>query len=129
MSRDRQIEEMAKDLEDTCENKGCNDIRDCDKCRAEWLYELGYRKASEVASESIDEFIQKVCDKYEIWSDSDAREYHYTLSLMQEVKAELKKKYEILNSWVELTHTCHVEIPHTIESIADLAFPESEDTE
>ena len=35
----KQIEEMAKDLEDACENKGCNVIRDCDKCRAEWLYE------------------------------------------------------------------------------------------
>ena len=47
MSKEKQIEEMAKDIEDTCENKGCNEYRDCSKCRAEWLYELGYRKQSE----------------------------------------------------------------------------------
>ena len=40
--------------------------------------------------------------------------------------AKIKKKYEILNSWEELTHTCQVEIPHSIESIVDIAFQESE---
>lgn len=40
----------------------------------------------------IDEFIKKVCDEYEIWTDSDEREYRYTFDLMEKAKAELKKK-------------------------------------
>ena len=47
MSREKQIEEMANDIDDACGNRGCPKDRDCSKCRAEWLYELGYRKQSE----------------------------------------------------------------------------------
>lgn len=40
--------EMAKDIEDACNNTSVcnyeNEIRDCDKCRAKYLIEQGYRK-------------------------------------------------------------------------------------
>lgn len=112
MSRDKQIEEMAKDLEDVCENRGCNyenGIRDCDKCRAEWLYELGYRKASDVAREIFEEIeellnlqakiVCKTRDKYRETDEPmlsfiamlDGR--IYSLRVVEEHIAELKKKY------------------------------------
>jgi Ribonuclease G/E len=61
--------------------------------KAKAIAEHEQRIKTEVANEVIDEFIEKVCDKYEIWTDSDESEYHYTFNLMQETKAELKKKY------------------------------------
>ena len=51
MDKETQIEEMTQNINDVCENKGCNEYRDCGKCHAEWLYKLGYRKKSEVAEE------------------------------------------------------------------------------
>lgn len=85
LNRDKQIEEMAKDIEDVCENRGCNyenGIRDCDKCRAEWLYELGYRKASDVAREIFEEIIEALADEQitEAQKASAALEAQDTLS-------------------------------------------------
>jgi hypothetical protein len=53
-----------------------------------------YQEAKCEVVKVLDEFIQKVCEKYEIWTDSDEREYRYTLNLMEEAKAELEKKYK-----------------------------------
>lgn len=95
MNRDKQIEEMAKDI---CHlGRKCPDCSRQAMCKAvnyaSRFYDKGYRKASEVANKVIDEFVEKVCDKYEIFTDSDVSEYNYILNLIEETKAELKKKY------------------------------------
>ena len=47
MSKEKQIEEMARLLESFCELQDeCSCIADCDECRATKLYEAGYRKQS-----------------------------------------------------------------------------------
>ena len=123
--RDKQIEEMVKTLS-TCE---C-DCLNCKSCYSwelcEALYNAGYRKAEDVAREIFEEIekefggLMNEYHKSKRFSDADVIRYAYYLV------DELKKKYENLNSWVELTHTCHHIIPNTIESIADIAFAESE---
>ena len=63
MSRDKQIEEMAKELCDAMQktNQGCNSIcyprGMCAHCKvmAEHLYNAGYRKSTEVAEEIFEE--------------------------------------------------------------------------
>ncbi len=70
----------------------------CPNCGAKMKGALEMQPTADVAPKSeveeiIDEFIQKVCDEYVILTDSDEREYQYTLKLMQFAKAELKKKY------------------------------------
>ena len=97
MSRDKQIEEMAKDIlkcgcvgtcleceyatlaEDDC---ACIDVK-----IAEGLYNAGYRKASDVAEEIFAkiEKILKTAEKYLYCNPS--------LASVNEVIAELKKKY------------------------------------
>ena len=48
MSKEKQIEEMARLLESFCELQDeCSCIADCDECRATKLYEAGYRKQSD----------------------------------------------------------------------------------
>ena len=51
MSREKQIEEMAKVIEQRC-NRDC--IPSCDECIAETLYNAGYRKQSEGEWLSVD---------------------------------------------------------------------------
>ena len=87
MSRDKQIEEMAKDLchTDTCEIKKI-DIPCNHRCKAH-IYatraiEKGYRKASEVAREIFEE-TEAIIRKYD-----ERPKYQLMLDL-----AELKKKY------------------------------------
>ena len=56
MNKDKQIEEMASVLMSKCDSEiDCSKKADCDLCRAEHLYEKGYRKASEVAREIFEE--------------------------------------------------------------------------
>ena len=67
MNRDKQIEEMAKDL---CECYNCDgtcyqDDKPCDlKCdeytNAQYLYEKGYRKSSDIAREIIADFREMI---------------------------------------------------------------------
>ena len=87
MSRDKQIEEMAKDIcrvEERC-IVGCQPTQ---KCRAhkyaERAYNAGYRKASEVAREIFEE-IGKIINEY-----LDGRSYRHEFCTKI---AELKKKY------------------------------------
>lgn len=49
MSREKQIEEMAKELQIDCEQREERDCFaiSCSKCRAEYLYNAGYRKQGE----------------------------------------------------------------------------------
>ena len=89
--RDKQIEEMAKDMCNCCReavtNKEC-DLGGCDGVRlhAEALYNAGYRKASDVATEIFEELkklgmvIKVVCDGKVVYDFTDRLD-------------ELKKKY------------------------------------
>jgi hypothetical protein len=43
----KQIEEMARLLESTCDETECNHPTNCDLCQATRLYNAGYRKQSE----------------------------------------------------------------------------------
>ena len=108
MSRDKQIEEMARDL---CECYNCDgtcyqDKKPCDlKCdeytNAQYLYSKGYRKASEVAREIFEE-IERAFFKYydsHVTYSSPNLPYHlreavgFSLNEMFMKVAELKKKY------------------------------------
>lgn len=93
--REKQIEEMTQDIDDACENKGCNEYRDCGKCHAEWLYELGYRKQSEVANEIFDE-IKAIIDSntYKVHvPNSPFWSTEYKIKKIISEIGELKKKY------------------------------------
>lgn len=66
-----QVEEMAKDIKNACyKTKNCfyeNEIRDCDKCRAKWLFKLKYRKLPEdsvVLPKSEYTDLKEFADKY-----------------------------------------------------------------
>ena len=111
MNRDKQIEEMARDL---CECYNCDgtcyqDDKPCDlKCdeytNAQYLYEKGYRKASDVAREIFEE-IEKIRAKEilrceilrENESDLSERKYweggEHSLRQFTYWFNELKKKY------------------------------------
>ena len=87
MSRDKQIEEMAKAV--------CHLDRTCDECMtsfeckamiyAKRFYNAGYRKASEVAREIFEEIDRMI---YKVLNDR-----HYIMGDMCWEVAELKKKY------------------------------------
>ena len=107
MSRDKQIEEMASVLMSKCDSEiDCSKKADCDLCRAEHLYEKGYRKASDVAEEifaEIEKEIKLALDSnYKV--KRDAQDDNDSLVMYVEGKidclrgllgflAELKKKY------------------------------------
>lgn len=50
------------------------------------LYNAGYRKKSEV----IDEFVEMLLDKYDIWTDNDVLEYNYVSKIARRVAEEMK---------------------------------------
>ena len=106
MNRDKQIEEMAKIICTPTAKKG-----NCDKCGfkrhcskfddATDLYNAGYRKASEVASEVIDEIFEILDAEYrnydtEALSDTLNKMYMSSRNTVIKITAELvelKKKY------------------------------------
>ena len=96
MKREKQIEEMAKTV--------CHLDRTCDECMtsfeckamiyAKRFYDKGYRKASEVARDIVDDFdkeLHKLADRYH----EQGKIEYFTLCeiIYQLVIAELKKKY------------------------------------
>ena len=96
MSREKQIEEMAKGLhrnrcggcgEELCEYKiPTNDEFSCiDYKMATALYNAGYRKSTEVAEEIFGEIDRMI---YKVLNDR-----HYIMGDMCWEVAELKKKY------------------------------------
>lgn len=87
MSKENQIEEMAKDLCGWCRNGICTvDMKPCDlgcshRDVATILYNAGYRKQSEIAREIFEE-IDNLFDKYPTLRNIGGTAI-----------AELKKKY------------------------------------
>jgi hypothetical protein len=112
MNRDKRIEEMARDICECFNNDGTcfQDDKPCDcKCQyftdAQYLYEKGYRKASEVARETIEEAIEVVrhiFDEVKIRANNETnvllrcqfRGEQIGASLVEYALAKLKKKYE-----------------------------------
>lgn len=89
MSRDRQIEEMAKIINKPCfeimneagaTDRDCPFPYGCEECTATNLYNAGYRKASEVAREIFAEVANA-------WANS------WTESEFLAMLKKLKKKY------------------------------------
>ncbi len=83
-----QIEEMAKAIDNSHWRieqgfGGCH-INSTEM--AENLYNAGYRKKKEV----IDEFVEMLLDKYDIWTDNDILEYNYVSKLARRVAEEMK---------------------------------------
>ena len=101
MNKEKQIEEMASVLMAKCDSElDCSKKADCDMCRAENLYIKGYRKASDVALEVVDEFQSRLRNIFlDMCEDND----YNTVNLLQidsaiealfeSFIAELKKKY------------------------------------
>lgn len=90
MSKEKQIEEMAKAMHDGCSIvKATNQCRgeDCLDCGAVTLYEKGYRKASEVAREIFVE-IDNILDYLKIFNSCDD-----ILNAIVYRITKLKKKY------------------------------------
>lgn len=87
MSRDKQIEEMARTMcfqSESCTAESCTKVN-CEKTwLAENLYNAGYRKASDVAEEIFAE-IGEIVNEY-----LDGRIYTHEFCT---ILAELKKKY------------------------------------
>ena len=119
MSKDKQIEEMAKVMNECCniyDEQGrhirnkcyeCEEWSDDNHCccsynkkEAEALYNAGYRKASEVASEIFVD-IEKIIDKHYnkhifVSNDLGDEEIDAVINFSDDVTydiAELKKKY------------------------------------
>ena len=105
MSREKQIEEMAKLLCSTCaetNEKDCEKFEGvCGICDATKLYNAGYRKASEVAEEIFGEieknyieFYDRVCSNHELKLPEVVKELCMYLLNEEFMRiAELKKKY------------------------------------
>ena len=115
MNRDKQIDEMAKVIENginICAKKPCEDCDFCgaDDCMcqnlviAKELHTAGYRKTSEVAREifeEIDDILRKDASDYDDLMDSEIVPEIYAEYLacsnyidgIRQIFAELKKKY------------------------------------
>ena len=82
MSRDKQIEEMYLEFEKW------DDDADTSVSLAEWMYNAGYRKASEVAREILEEIEKNMV----VFGDATLSSYFRGIGYR--TFAELKKKYE-----------------------------------
>lgn len=118
MDKEKQIEEMAKDI---CKLADCA-LLECmpDKHCTSYKYaqravDKGYRKSSDVARE-IFEVIEEMC-------------FDFCGNFNHLYFAELKKKYKSEDFIPAPPHTCQVEIPKYYESIINQVFPENEDTQ
>ena len=64
MNKEKQIEEMAKLIKESCQKTPCyrdeQPYTDCDVCEATYLYNAGYRKASEVALEVLNKALSNI---------------------------------------------------------------------
>ena len=96
MSRDKQIEEMAKIIGDNTEQDTMwPEIYDC----ANALYNAGYRKTSDIAREIFEE-IENILDRHSIayLKVGQICGEHYYDGVMQFDIAELKKKYTVTDT-------------------------------
>ena len=105
MSREKQIEEMAKLLCSTCAETNEEDCEKfegvCGICDATRLYNAGYRKASDVAEEIFGEIERAFFKHYDeqVTYSSPTLPYHsreavgFSLNVLFMGIEELKKKY------------------------------------
>ena len=106
LNKDKQIEEMAKALCEHCNDDGTcfHDGKPCDlQCKsatdARFIYDKGYRKASEVASEiigEVEELVNKhmgILELIELCTPSVAAGGKHAFNKVLECLAKLKKKY------------------------------------
>ena len=107
MNKDKQIEEMAKLIKESCQKTPCyrdeKPYTDCDVCEATYLYNAGYRKASEFAREIFEEieeiFNKRIAFYTDMAKQSKFTEKHYAETMIKNCEiyiqeiAELKKKY------------------------------------
>lgn len=96
MNKEKQIEEIANDLNMHCcslAEQFCGEMS-CNSCITNYLYNAGYRKASEVAEEIFAEIEEKLSANLcgEFREDSIEWFDYYSLLLAEDI-AELKKKY------------------------------------
>ena len=151
--RDKQITEIANDLNMHCcslAEQFCGEMS-CNACISNWLYYAGYRKSTDLAREIFEEMLNERDKAIDFTADS--RRIRFELCQQKDIDpykdrffnvfdgkyncvlgfgkyiAELKKKYESEDFIPAPPHTCQVEIPKYYESITDIAFQESEDTE
>jgi hypothetical protein len=116
--RDKQIKEMAKALIDAINAKhGHTSMRGL----AESLYNAGYLKAEDVVREVFKDIENALFSSYYKDEIEDSI-LSFTLNKLNEAK----HKYLNEDFFVKMTGFSEPPIPHTIESIADIAFPESE---
>lgn len=117
--RNTKIKEMAKDLE----GYSIDTTIDCEHV-AEVLYDKDYRKASDVARVIFNDIENALYSSYYCAETEDSI-LTFTLNKLNEAK----HKHLDANFFVKMTGFSEPPIPHTIESIADLAFQESENKE
>lgn len=90
----KQIEEMAKDLCDCMPTIACDFYDDCKNCprveMAEYLYNAGYRKSTDVAMEVAEQF-KEIAKQYLLEKGLYLAVFKNALS---HAETELKKKYE-----------------------------------
>ena len=94
MNKEKQIEEMAKAMHDGCAIvRGTNQCRgeNCLDCGAVTLYEKGYRKASDVAREIIQDIIEPVWEAYK--NSEDEMTTLLVAFICESMVTKLKKKY------------------------------------
>lgn len=94
MSRDKQIEEMAKAIK-FCKDTSINECHTKDSCRhciAEQIYNAGYRKQSEVAMEILENIEKLITKECLVFKDENGIRGYVDASVHYAI-AELKKKY------------------------------------
>ena len=93
--RDKQIEEMARDIKVAHDEQRYLTSDKSIKAISEYLYNAGYRKASDVAREAIDELERRL---YSVsHRETSITGYFYSVVDIDEIAyevEELKKKYE-----------------------------------
>ena len=106
MSREKQIEEMARVMDNTCVNCcDCNCIEKANRCTAESLYEAGFRKQEWI---SVDEMLPGVSGRY-ICAVKDKNGHTWTVA--GDYNLEMKAWFGLLFGEIKNTVTHWMPLP------------------